>query len=177
MGNFNDPILFSKNKIMKAFIFSILIFTIAACTNKPAPILKTVNFDELSQVINKNDDVLYVVNFWATWCSPCVEELPDFMELNREFSNNSNFKMILVSLDKASELYTAVKPFIENQKVDADVYLLDDNKRMNYWIPSIDAGWSGAIPATLLIRNGQKLHFEENKLDKNELKQIIQFHL
>lgn len=168
---------FIRKKLMKSLIFSIFILVIMACANKPAPVIKTVNFDELSQIINKNDDVLYVVNFWATWCSPCVEELPEFMEVNREFYKNGNFKMILVSLDKASELETVVKPFIENKKVDIDVYLLDDNKRMNYWIPTIDAGWTGAIPATVFIRNGQKLHFEENKLDKNELKQIVQINL
>ncbi len=166
-----------QKKIMKSLILSIIILVIMACDNKPVIVLKTVNFDELSQIINKNDDVLYVVNFWATWCSPCVEELPEFMEINREFYKTGNFKMILVSLDKASELETEVKPFIENKKIDVDVYLLDDNKRMNYWIPSIDAGWTGAIPATVFIRNGQKLHFEENKLDKNELKQIVQMNL
>jgi len=166
-----------QKKIMKSLILSIIILVIMACDNKPVIVLKTVNFDELSQIINKNDDVLYVVNFWATWCSPCVEELPEFMEINREFYKTGNFKMILVSLDKASELETVVKPFIENKKIDVDVYLLDDNKRMNYWIPSIDAGWTGAIPATVFIRNGQKLHFEENKLDKNELKQIVQMNL
>lgn len=139
--------------------------------------MKTVNYDVLSEVIYKTDDVLYVVNFWATWCSPCVEELPDFMAVNSEMSNNPDFKMILVSLDKASELATVVKPFLEKQEIDADVYLLDDNKRMNYWIPAIDSGWTGSIPATVFIRNGEKLRFEESKLDKNELLQIINQYL
>ncbi len=148
-----------------------------SCTTKPEPVLKAVNFDQLSEVIYKTDDVLYVVNFWATWCSPCVEELPDFMEINREFGKDKNFKMILISLDKASELETLLKPFLTKNCIDTDVYLLDDNKRMNYWIPTVDAGWTGSIPSTVFIRNGQKLHFEESKLDKETLKQIIQEHI
>jgi thiol-disulfide isomerase/thioredoxin len=80
-----------QKKIMKSLILSIIILVIMACDNKPVIVLKTVNFDELSQIINKNDDVLYVVNFWATWCSPCVEELPEFMEINREFYKTGNF--------------------------------------------------------------------------------------
>ncbi len=136
-----------------------------------------VNYDQLKTIINRNDNKLYVVNFWATWCRPCVEELPGFMEVNNLFKQKKDFKMILVSLDRASELDTKVKPFIAKNNIQTEVYLLDDNKRMNEWIPAIDKNWSGAIPATVLYRNGKKLHFEENKLDKSELVKIIKQHL
>jgi len=136
-----------------------------------------VNYDQLKTIINRNDNKLYVVNFWATWCKPCVEELPGFMEVNNQFKQKKEFKMILVSLDRASELDTKVKPFIAKNNIEAEVYLLDDNKRMNEWIPAIDKNWSGAIPATVFYRNGQKLYFIEDKLNKNELIKIIKQHL
>ncbi len=136
-----------------------------------------VNFDQLKTIINKNDNKLYVINFWATWCKPCVEELPGFMEANKQFKQQSNFKMILVSMDRASELETKVKPFITKNNIETEVYLLDDNKRMNEWIPAIDKDWSGAIPATVFYRNGKKLDFKENKLSKNELIKTINQHL
>jgi thiol-disulfide isomerase/thioredoxin len=132
-----------------------------------------VNFTKLETIINKKDNKLYVVNFWATWCRPCVMELPDFMEVNKTYHNNPKFKMILVSLDLAKEAETVVQPFLVKNKMNVEVYLLDDNKRMNQWIPAIDSKWSGAIPATVFYRNGIKLDFKESKMEKSELIEII----
>ncbi|MDD3320219.1 MAG: TlpA disulfide reductase family protein [Paludibacter sp.] len=137
------------------------------------PMLRTVNYDELKTILNKNDNKLYVVNFWATWCTPCVKELPDFMEVNKIYRDNAGFKMILVSLDNADVMETVVRSFLEKKDIDTDVFILDDNKRMNEWIPAIDASWSGAIPATVFYRNGKKLEFVEGKLEKSELEQLI----
>jgi len=156
----------------------ILIFT--ACgktTTSSAPVLKAVQYEELKAVLEQNDDVLYVVNFWATWCGPCVEELPGFMEVNAEYAENPKFKMILVSLDNVKELDKTVKPFIANHNITTDVYLLDDNKRMNLWIPAFKASWSGSIPATVFYKNGKNLHFEESQLNKTELKNLIHQYL
>jgi len=151
--------------------------TVSVAGLKQKHILKTVNFAELKTIINKNDNKLYVINFWATWCKPCVEELPEFMEVNKKYGNNPRFKMILVSLDLAKEMDAKVKPFLLKNKIQADVYILDDNKRMNEWIPAIDKTWSGAIPATVIYKNGKKLEFKENKMQKEELVKIINNHL
>jgi len=139
--------------------------------------VKIVRFADLEAVMKKNDDKLYVINFWATWCRPCVLELPEFMEVNDAYRNNPHFKMILVSLDMAKEAETTVRTFLEKRKLDVDVYLLDDNKRMNEWIPAIDKNWSGAIPATVFYRNGEKVEFIENKMQKSELEQLIKKYL
>lgn len=149
----------------------------AAVSTAGKQILKTVNFDELKTIINRKDDKLYVVNFWATWCKPCVSELPGFMEVNNMYLNNPHFKMILVTLDMAKDLNTAVKTFITKNNITPDVYLLDDNKRMNEWIPAIHTNWSGAIPATVFYRNGEKLEFIENVIEKEELVKLINRHL
>jgi len=151
--------------------------TVSVAGSNQKQILKTVSFAELQTIINKKDNKLYVINFWATWCKPCVEELPEFMAVNKSYSQNPRFKMILVSLDLAREKESRVRPFLLKNKIEADVYILDDNKRMNEWIPTIDNTWSGAIPATVIYRNGEKLEFKENKLQKKELIQIINNHL
>jgi len=136
-----------------------------------------VNFNKLETIIKKNDNKLYVVNFWATWCRPCVMELPEFMEVNKMYHDNPNFKMILVSLDLAKEVESLVQPFLLKNKMDVDVYLLDDNKRMNIWIPAIDSKWNGSIPATVFYRNGAKLEFKESKMEKKEIVRIISKYL
>jgi thiol-disulfide isomerase/thioredoxin len=158
---------------------TIAIFILLSCTaHKNAPPTRAaINYDQLKKLIEKNDDTLYVVNFWATWCRPCLEELPHFLEINSEYAESGHFQMILVSLDKADLLETDVAKTITKLNIDTDVYILDDNKRMNYWIPAIDTTWSGAIPATVMYKNGIKKHFTEGQLTKKELKDIIEKHI
>lgn len=140
---------------------------------KKENVLKAVNYDELKSIIQKEDGKLYVVNFWATWCKPCVEELPGFMVVNEKFKDNPNFQMILVSMDVKKQLETKVKSFIEKNNIGVDVYLLDDNKRMNFWIPDVDPTWSGAIPATVFYKNGKKILFRELSMTQHELEDIV----
>ena len=149
----------------------------ATTTSQHKYVLKVVNYDELQTILKKNDNKLYVVNFWATWCKPCVAELPGFMAVNKLYRSNSQFKMILVNMDNSIEIDSRVKPFLAKNKIEADVYILDDNKRMNEWIPAVDKNWSGAIPATVIYRNGKKLVFKESEMNKQQLIKLIKNYL
>lgn len=177
-------IVFMKNIILSISFISLFTF----CSNKQnekeaskaddtiQKIEVTTDYQTLFKTFTKNDNVLYVVNYWATWCKPCVEELPHFMEINEEMNTNNNFKMILVSLDKANDMETELKPFIANNNIPTDVYLLSDNKRMSEWIPLVNKNWSGAIPATAIYKNGKQVAFTEGELSKTELKELINQH-
>ncbi|MDB9882785.1 TlpA family protein disulfide reductase [Bacteroidia bacterium] len=149
----------------------LLLVLLAACSRqKESPkIRKIVDYDELQMVIEENKDKLLVVNFWATWCQPCVEELPHFMEVNDAFKNDEDYKMILISLDKSDQINKNVAKIAEKLNLDTDIYILSDNKRMNEWIPAIDSAWSGAIPATVFYKDGIQLDFTEGQLTKQEL--------
>lgn len=161
----------------RLFIFLLFLGSAVLSYGQSDPFKKTIKYEDYETLVNKKDDVLYVVNFWATWCGPCVEELPEFMEVNREFSGRKDFKMILISLDNKRDLDEGVKPFLKQKNISADVYLLDDVKRMNFWIPKTDRTWGGSIPATALYRNGKKLQFIEKQLQKEDLLQIINQYL
>lgn len=172
---------------MRKIALSILLmFVVFACQSKKETdeaiasneqLTLITDYNNLFAKFTQNDDKLYVVNYWATWCKPCVEELPDFMEVNNELKDNTNFKMILVSLDKASALETNVQDFIEDNNISTDVYLLSDNKRQMQWIPMVNERWSGAIPSTAFYKNGEQVAFVEGQLNKEQLKEIIQQHL
>ncbi len=161
--------------IIISFIFTLSLYG-QSSVDESYPI-KVVNFEELYPTYTNQDDILYVVNFWATWCRPCVEELPHFMEINRKYRSNPKFRMILVSLDDPANLEKSVKSFARRLKLDTRSYLLDDIKRMNDWIPSVDKGWTGSIPATLFIKNGKTLKFSEGVLSKEELEEALLLHL
>lgn len=135
--------------------------------------IAVVTYPELQKAVLKEDDRLYVVNFWATWCQPCIAELPEFMEVNSAMKSRADFEMVLVSLDDVDALKSKVQPFIAKHKLDVRHFLLDDIKNMNEWIPDVDARWSGAIPATVFYRNGKSVHFVEGKLSKGALLEII----
>lgn len=159
---------------MKNLLIILGFFSFWSCNAQTEKhILKSVNYEELQSILQKDDGKLYVVNFWATWCKPCIEELPHFMEVNEIFKSDPNYKMILVSLDNVKAMDTKVKRFIENNDLNVDVYLLDDNKKMNEWIPATDETWSGAIPATVFYKNKKKVHFQEKQMTKYELEDVI----
>lgn len=114
----------------------------------------------------QGSDTLYVVNFWATWCIPCVKELPYFEKAGVEFASQP-VQILLVSLDFKSEKEKLAN-FIRQRNLRNPVYLLDAGSP-DVWINAIDSSWTGSIPATVFYRNGEKLRFIEDELSQEEL--------
>lgn len=122
--------------------------------------LEVYDFNGFKKFLNKKDNNIYVINFWATWCAPCVKELPSFEKLNETYANK-NVKVILVSLDFPHLYENKLKPFIISKKLKSRVIALDDAD-MNSWIPQVDASWSGSIPATIIYKNDTSKFFEQS---------------
>ena len=131
-------------------------------------VLSLLPVDQLNRRLSNGKDTVYFVNFWATWCAPCIEELPYFEKLT-ETMKGKPVKVLLVSLDFKSKLETAVRPFVRKLKLDSEVFLLDERSQQDY-IDRIDKNWSGAIPATLVVNARLKSRkFIEKELTYNEL--------
>lgn len=122
--------------------------------------IEVVNFSELEDLLNKRGNQLTVVNFWATWCKPCVEELPLFEEV-RDSLGESDLKVVLVSLDFPDKFESQLLPFVAKHQLKSQVILLDDPHE-NEWIPKVDSNWSGAIPATLMLKGTERKFFEKS---------------
>lgn len=142
-------------------IFGVLLLSLATITTSFGQDVKVYQtFDEFEEPILKQDnDTTYVINFWATWCVPCVAELPYFEELNAKYSSGK-FKQILVSLDFEKQVEKRVKPMISKKGIKSEVVLLADSKQ-NKWIVRVDPRWSGAIPITIIYKGGEKLFLEK----------------
>ena len=125
-----------------------------------------IDRQELLRLTGQSNDTTYVVNFWATWCSPCVKEIEFFEELHRELGT-SGVKVLLVSLDFPNQLDQRVVPFLREKEITAPVKLMTD-LQYNEWIDRVDPGWSGAIPATLIYNNKRRM-FLEKELTREEL--------
>lgn len=143
-----------------------------AFTNVNAQKPTVYKIDDLLKRIHNNSDTTYVVNFWATWCKPCVAELPEFEKLHQEYKN-SKIKVILVSMDFKEELDQKLKDFLNKNKYTCEVVLLDEVNG-NDFINKISEKWSGAIPATLITRNNKlRTEFHEGKMNFEMLTKII----
>ena len=132
--------------------------------------VSSVDMRQLQHEVQRANDTLYVVNFWATWCKPCVNEMPYFQEASKKFATQK-VKVVFVSLNSAKEI-TQVEKFATDKQVKEKIVLLNAGNPNN-WIDTIDNTWSGAIPATVMYRKGQKIFFREGEFTQRELDSII----
>lgn len=130
--------------------------------------VRVIKLPEL-QAMTKGKDTLYVVNFWSTWCKPCMQELPSFDSLSKEIKGP--VQLILVSLDFAENLKTKVEPVLKSKHISATCVLLDETDA-NTFIPAIHKNWSGSIPATVLYYNGKSV-LSEKKMHLDQIKSMM----
>lgn len=132
-----------------------------------------VRFPELQRRLAQAGDTTLVVNFWATWCGPCVKEIPDFEQV-RATSSPEKVRFLLVSLDYVSQLDKKVRPFVQKHALKSEVLLLNETDP-NTWLTKIDPQWSGAIPFTLVLNahTQQRATFERS-LSPAELRAVLQ---
>ena len=138
-----------------------------ACTTTSKNEVTSLSYDELKPMLFQKENKTYVVNFWATWCAPCVKELPYFEAINQ----NLNVDVLLVSLDFPKHKESRLLPFIKKHQLQSKVVHLDDANE-NFWINAIDSTWSGAIPATLIYNQNKRMFYEQS-FTEDELNQII----
>jgi thiol-disulfide isomerase/thioredoxin len=148
------------------FIFFFLTFIQTSIGQKLAVFDKFADFEK---AIIKNDNKVYVLNFWATWCAPCVKELPYFEKLHQQ---NKNVIVILASLDSKKDIEKKLIPFIKRKKITAQIVSLND-RDYNIWLPKIDRDWSGSIPATFIFSGNQKLFAEREFENFTELNDYV----
>lgn len=132
-------------------------------------------FDQLNQFYNLNSDTTYIINFWATWCKPCVAELPYFNKTAKDFEGKK-IKFVFVSLDFINTIEKNVKPFLAKNPLNGKVIILGDQD-VNTWGSEIDNKWDGAIPVTMLLNKNKKASRLGSFQNENDLKRFINLNL
>lgn len=133
------------------------------CIQLQAQSIKRWKMDDLLQYIDKSDSVL-VVNFWATFCGPCIEEIPYFQTIAAKYKDQK-VKLLLVSLDFKEYYPQKIEAFAKRFGFTAEIVWLDEEKPDDF-CPKIDSSWSGAMPATLFVnKSGQQRYFIESQLN------------
>ncbi len=132
--------------------------------------IKSITPDEIKALTLIKNDTTYIIHFWATWCAPCVKEIPEIQKLNTELKSKK-FKLILISLDFENQVETKLIPFLKKNNIQSKCYLLKQERGYE-WIDRIDNRWSGSLPASIIF-NKDQYNFFEKSFSFNELNQLI----
>lgn len=135
--------------------------------------IEVYDFEAIEPLLNPKTDKIHLINFWAMWCAPCVEELPI---LQRYANEHPEVELLFVSLDFSEDIEMKLKPFLKTNKITSSVVLLDD-PNSNNWIDKIDPNWSGALPLTIIC-NDKTRHYVNRPFKsisdlQSEIKNII----
>lgn len=157
---------------MKSFIGVLFILSLSedlkGQSNRSIAVL---DMDKLKSMVqaSTNSKEIQIINFWASWCIPCMEELPYFEKLKQQFPE---LKINLINLDFEKDVKTKVLKIIDYRYEGCDIYRVQ-GLSADDWMPVVNAEWSGSIPATLIIKGGKK-EFKEGKFkDFEELKNLL----
>lgn len=152
---------------MKAFFIAIIL-CIGLSSQAAAQDVKAIKLPELDKLISESSDELRIINFWASWCGPCIKEMPHFDKLHTK----NKAEVYFISLDFPRQLEKVAK-LVAKKEIKAPTYLLDE-KDADQYIQKIDNNWSGAIPATLFITPSGKRYFYESAFTEEELNATIE---
>jgi len=130
-----------------------------------------IKLEDLQEILITPNKQIQVINFWATWCAPCVKEIPFFEKLNAE---NKEVAVTLVSMDYDLDPNPEkVNRFITRKKIQSRVLILAETDP-NSWIDKIDKDWGGALPATLIVNTKTgKRKLVQKELHEGELEKLI----
>lgn len=153
----------------------LLLFLLLPASSLSAQSAKVIKWGEMEKILSDPSDSLTVINLWATWCKPCVAELPHFEEARKTYKDKP-VRFRYVSLD-FKEDKKKLDGFMQKRMAGAHVYLLDETD-YNQWIDKVEPSWGGGIPITLFLNNVKKYRkFVEAELGAAQLNQIIQSNL
>jgi thiol-disulfide isomerase/thioredoxin len=158
---------------MNKFLFcTLLVFAFTSARAQSIPKWKLKDLQSAIKNVNKPT----IFNFWATFCKPCVEEIPYFQQIVKKY-DSVGVQLVLVSLDLSEAYPKQIASFASKHKFVSPIKFLAETNA-DLFCPAVDTSWTGAIPATLFVNNktGYRKFYEEQiskeKLDK-EIRAMI----
>jgi len=168
---------------MRSIFILFLSFTLAACgaansndasdatQSEEVNLLTDIASEEIETVIARHnaEGKVVLVNIWATWCGPCVEEFPDIVELRHKYKDE--LEVIFISADFPEERERAIQ-FLKDQNVTWETYMKTGKDEP--FINAISQDWTGALPFTKIYsKNGQITSYWENKASLEQFETAI----
>lgn len=164
------------NIILSVAVFGLSITGCAKSNSQKASSIPStvslLSFDQMTTYLDQHKGKPLLINFWATWCDPCVEELPDLIKLYKNH-HKDNLQMVGFSVDFPEDINTKVKPFVKSHKIPYPIYVANPDDQ-DALINHFSKDWSGAVPATFLYdSNGKLLKMKTGKMTSSEMEEFI----
>lgn len=145
--------------MLKRILFPLVLSLLIA--GAEAQSVASVKMADVVNRFSRKSDTIYVVNFWATFCKPCIEEIPYFIKVTDKYKDKK-VKLLLVSLDLPAFYPSRIAAFAKKNNYTPEIVWLKETNA-DIFCPMIDPKWSGAIPATIIVnsKTGKKMFFED----------------
>jgi thiol-disulfide isomerase/thioredoxin len=125
----------------------------------------------MEELLKNKSDKLRLINFWATWCLPCIEEFPELIEINRNFRKRS-FEMVTVSMDVPAKNEAVLKFLKKSYASTTNFHFSSDDKYA--LIDAVDKDWPGSLPYTIIVEPGGNILYKKlGVIDPSEVRKII----
>ena len=133
--------------------------------------LENIDAKAIKELIGNKSDKLRLINIWASWCGPCVQEFPDFVTLDRIYRSRQ-FEFVSVNADKLSRKENVLKFLQKNEASNKNYIFSSDNN--TELVEAVDPEWSGALPYTMLVEQGGKIIYRtQGPIDIVEMRKLI----
>ncbi|TFF39719.1 TlpA disulfide reductase family protein [Mucilaginibacter psychrotolerans] len=134
-------------------IIILLLLTFVCAIHSHAQRVKLITSGQLTRRLSQGHDTTYIVNFWATWCKPCIKELPVFAQIQQQLSGKP-LEVIFVSTDDYHKGLKNIGTFVEKHDLGGEIYLMNEPPAI--YLPAINKNWTGSLPATLVVWPGKR---------------------
>ena len=153
---------------MKAIFVIAFLFLAATIYSQQ---IRSVKVTELEKIIKESKKPL-VIDFWATFCVPCLQEIPYFQEITEKY-RSQEVSILLVSLDLKEYYPDSIIATVKKHKISQPVVWLNETNA-DYFCPKIDTTWTGGMPSSLFVNNATGYHkFFEEPLSKEKLEDEV----
>jgi len=134
--------------------------------------LKPLTYSSFDSIVKANRKTVLYINLWASWCKPCVEELPDFAKFyNLSKKEASGYEVLFISLDQPKKIQKTAYPLLLQLGINGRHYFI--NSRLTKFVNHFDDKWDGALPATIIVMGGKIKAIYQKSLNFADLEEIL----
>lgn len=161
-----------RSRFVIPCLFLVLSFIPLSSLSASVPDVRVIDEKGVDSLVQNTTDRVVIINMWATWCVPCIEEFPEILRLRREYMDKG-VAVFFVSLDDPKKRQSQVVPFLKRMNVDFPTYIKKAGKDEQF-INALSSDWSGALPATFIYdRNGMLSDMRIEQVTYEELEAAV----